>query len=58
MFAREGYPLLLAVTGIAVLTFAAALRFRSWPLWLAGFVLTLVALSVGWMYRTTVGLPT
>ena len=58
MFAREGDPLLLSVRGIAVLTVAAALRFRSWPLWLAGFVLTLVALSVGWMYRTTVGLPT
>ena len=58
MFAREGYPLLLSVMGIAVLTFAAALRVRSGPLWLAGFVLTLVALSVGWMYRTTVGLPT
>lgn len=58
MFAREGYPLLLGAAGLAVLTFAAALRFRSWQWWLAGYVLTLVALSVAWVYRTSVGLPT
>ncbi len=58
MFTREGYPLLLGAAGLAVLTFAAALRFRSWPLWLAGFVLTLVALSVAWVYRTPLGMPT
>ncbi len=57
MFAREGYPLLLSATGLAVLTFAAALRGRSWPLWLAGFVLTLVALLVAWAFRTSVGMP-
>lgn len=58
MFAREGYPLLLSAVGLTVLTFAAALRFRSWPLWLVGFVLTLVSLSVAWAYRTPVGMPT
>ncbi len=58
MFSREGYPLVLSAAGLAVLTFAAALRFRSWPLWLAGFVLTLVALSVAWVYRTPIGMPT
>ena len=57
MFAREGYSLLLSAAGLAVLTFAAALRFRSWPLWLAGFFLTIVALVVAWVYRTPVGLP-
>ncbi len=57
MLAREGYPLLLSAAGLAVLTFAAALRFRSWPLWLAGFVLTLVALGVAWVYRSPVGIP-
>ena len=57
MFAREGYVLLLAAAGLAVLTFAAALRFRSWPWWLAGYVLTLVALSVAWVYRTPASLP-
>ena len=58
MFAREGYPLLLGSAGLAVLTFAAALRFRSWPWWLAGYVLTIVALSVAWVYRAPAGLPT
>lgn len=57
MFAREGYPLLLGTVGLAALTFAAALRFRSWPLWLAGFALTIVALVVAWIYRTSVGMP-
>ncbi len=58
MFAREGYPLLLGAAGLAALTFAAALRLRSWPWWLAGYVFTLVALSVAWVYRTPAGLPT
>ena len=58
MFAREGYPLLLGAAGFAALTFAAALRFRSWSWWLAGYVLTLVARSVAWVYRTPAGLPT
>ena len=58
MLAREGYLLLLGAAGFAALTFAAALRFRSWPWWLGGYVLTLVALSVAWIYRTPAGLPT
>jgi hypothetical protein len=58
MFAREGYPLLLGAAGCAALTFAAALRFRSWPWWLAGYVLTLVALVVAWVFRTPASLPT
>lgn len=58
MFAREGYPLLLGAAGLAALTFTAALRFRSWPWWLAGYVLTLAALVVAWVYRTSVGTPT
>lgn len=57
MFAREGYPLLLGAAGMAALTFAAALRFRSWPWWLAGYALTLAALVVAWVYRTSVGMP-
>jgi len=58
MFARDGYPLLLAAAGFAALTFAAAVRFRSWPWWVGGYVLTLVALSVAWLYRTPASLPT
>jgi hypothetical protein len=55
MSAPDGYPLLLSVTGLAVLTFAAALRMRSWPLWLTGYLLTLVALGVAWGNRTLSG---
>ncbi|QJR34977.1 hypothetical protein [Gemmatimonas groenlandica] len=58
MFAREGYPFLLGVAVLAALTFAAALRLRSWPWWLAGYVLTLVALVAAWASRTPVGIPT
>jgi hypothetical protein len=57
MFAREGYPLLLGAVGLAALTFSAALRLRSWPCWLAGYVLTLVALMVAWVYRASAGVP-
>jgi hypothetical protein len=55
MFAREGYPLLLGAAALAALTFSAALRLRSWSWWLAGYVLTLVALAVAWVYRAPAG---
>lgn len=58
MFVRLGYPLLLGAAAMAALTFAAALRFRSWSWWLAGYVLTLAALVVAWVYRTPTGMPT
>lgn len=51
MFAREGYPFILGATAIAVALFAAALRFRSWPLWLGAFVVTILALWVAWFFR-------
>jgi hypothetical protein len=57
MFASEGYPLLLGAVGLAALAFAAALRLRSWPWWLAGYVLTLMALMVAWVSRAAAGVP-
>jgi len=51
MFAREGYPFIVGAAGLAALTFAAALRLRSWPLWLVAFLLTIVALWVAWFFR-------
>ncbi|MEQ1692454.1 MAG: phosphatidylserine decarboxylase family protein [Gemmatimonas sp.] len=51
MFAREGYPFIVGAAAIAALTFAAALRMRSWPLWLVAFLLTIVALWVAWFFR-------
>jgi hypothetical protein len=55
MSVPDGYPLLLSATGLAVLTFAASARMRSWPLWLAGYLLTLLALGVAWGNRTNGG---
>lgn len=51
MFAREGYPFIVGAAALAALTFAAALRLRSWPLWLAAFLLTVIALWVAWFFR-------
>jgi phosphatidylserine decarboxylase len=51
MFAREGYPFMLGAAALAALMFAAALKLRSWPLWLVAFLLTIVALWVAWFFR-------
>lgn len=51
MFDAAGYPYMLSATGAASLTFALALRRRSWPLWLLGFVLTVGALVTAWSFR-------
>lgn len=47
----EGVPLLLGATTLAVVTYALALRLRSWPLWLAAFGFTLLILGLSWAYR-------
>ena len=54
MFAREGYPFIVGSAILAAVVFGAALRFRSWPLWLAAFVLTIIALWVCWFFRDPV----
>ncbi|MEP6833850.1 MAG: phosphatidylserine decarboxylase [Gemmatimonas sp.] len=51
MFAREGYPFILGAAALAAIGFTMALRLRSWPLWLAAIVLTVIALSVAWFFR-------
>lgn len=51
MFAREGYPFIIGAAALAALLFAAALRMRSWPLWLAAFLVTVIALWVAWFFR-------
>ncbi len=61
MFAREGYPFMVGAATLAALVFAAALKFRSWPLWLGALLLTIVALCVAWFFRDpvrTVGVST
>ena len=54
MFAREGYPFIIGAAALAALLFAAALRMRSWPLWLAAFLVTILALWVAWFVREPV----
>ena len=49
--AREGIPFILVALVLAVATDALALNRRSWPLWLLGSVLTLVALWVVYFFR-------
>ena len=51
MFAREGFPFIVGAAAMAALTFVVALRLRSWPLWLAAFLLTIIALWVAWFFR-------
>lgn len=51
MFARDGLPFVIGATGVAIVALALALRFRSWPLWLAGFASLLLALAAAWWFR-------
>ncbi len=46
--ARDGVSLVLVATILAAGTFALALKLRSWSVWLAAFVLLLVALTFAW----------
>lgn len=50
-FAREGLVFILIAALIAAGTFGAAVSRRSWPLWLAAFGLTLIALWVAYFFR-------
>jgi len=52
-FSREAYPLLITAVVLAALTFALALRVRSWPIWLAAFGLLMLALVIAWFARST-----
>ena len=50
-FAREGFLFILIAALIAAGTFAVALNRRSWPLWLAALMLTVVAIWVAYFFR-------
>ena len=50
-FAREGLPYIAGATALAVITFAVSLRRRSWPLWLVGLSLVVVALIFSYVFR-------
>ncbi len=49
--AGQGYGMMFAATVLAVITFAIALRMRSWPFWLLAFGITVGALWMGWSFR-------
>jgi phosphatidylserine decarboxylase len=50
-FAREGLLFIVIAALIAAGTFAFALNRRSWPVWLAALLLTVVAIWVAYFFR-------
>jgi phosphatidylserine decarboxylase len=50
-FAREGLSFIVVSALIAAAAYGVALSKRSWPLWLAAFLLTLIALWVAYFFR-------
>ena len=50
-FAREGLVFIVVAALIAAGTFTFAVNRRSWPLWLAAFVVTILALWVAYFFR-------
>ena len=50
-FAREGAVVILAGAAAVVIVFALALVLRSWPLWVAGAVVLVIALWIAYFFR-------
>ncbi|MGH7638058.1 MAG: phosphatidylserine decarboxylase family protein [Gemmatimonadaceae bacterium] len=50
-FAREGLVFIVVAALLAAGGYAIALKYRSWPLWLLAFLLTLIALWVAYFFR-------
>ena len=50
-FAREGMVFIVAGAAAVVVVFALALALRSWPLWVAGVVVLIVALWIAYFFR-------
>ncbi len=50
-FAREGLIFIVIAALIAAGSYALALHWRSWPLWVLAFLLTIVALWVAYFFR-------
>jgi phosphatidylserine decarboxylase len=50
-FAREGLVFIVIAALIALGAFGVAVTRRSWPLWLAAFLLTVIALWVAYFFR-------
>ena len=50
-FAREGLIFIVVAALLAAGGYAIALKYRSWPLWLLAFFLTLIAIWVAYFFR-------
>ena len=50
-FAREGLIFIVVAVLLAAGGYAIALKYRSWPLWLLAFLLTLIAIWVAYFFR-------
>ena len=50
-FAREGWPFIGTGVALVVIAYAAALQFKSWPLWLAAVLVTVLALWCAYFFR-------
>lgn len=50
-FAREGMVFIVAGAAAVVIVFVLALVFRSWPLWVAGIVVLIVAIWIAYFFR-------
>jgi phosphatidylserine decarboxylase len=50
-FAREGMVFIAAGALAVVVVFALALTFRSWPLWVAGILVLVVAIWIAYFFR-------
>jgi phosphatidylserine decarboxylase len=50
-FAREGWPFIGTGVALVVIAYAAALQFKSWPLWLVAVLVTVLALWCAYFFR-------
>jgi len=50
-FAREGTVFILGGAAAVVIVFVLALAFRSWPLWVAGVVVLVIAIWIAYFFR-------
>jgi phosphatidylserine decarboxylase len=50
-FAREGWPFIGIGFALAIGAYAFAVHYRSWPLWLLAFALTVLALWCAYFFR-------
>lgn len=50
-FAREGWPFIGIGIAAVLISFFAAVQFRSWPLWLVAIIVTVLALWCAYFFR-------